>query len=257
MIRPFPWCKLTSLSRFEHCVTDDQRIAVFGNDEPPFAIPAGFCWDHGGEHAWCLRTTGAPSTMTRLHTAFGELVRNAEKAYGVDARVLLVTIACESGPDRNHPSGRSLKSPRTELKYPGRTGEMDFGDGARDAIDWSTSKGMHSSHGIMQTLIGTAHGVAPHLFAGLPPEKFREVLWDPVKSIECGARYMRSFPAAHRFNPVALRFHYGAGGVYLDKRNQWGARMYMAAGKPAEVGIILRFIAYWNDLMSLSGSVSV
>lgn len=256
-ITAFDWTTLTPLSKIRHRVNEDGLIVVQDPTAPysvPFAVGREYEWEVKGiGEEWALRTTGAPSTMSRLETCFGGMTCAVSLITGVDERALMTAIACESGPDHTQPSGRSLKSPRTELGYPGRTGEGDHGDEQRDEQDWLLHKGIHSSHGLMQTLIGTAVGCAPHLFAGCPISKYREVLWDPAKSIEAGARFMACFPAAHLADPVALRFHYASGGVYASPKTRWGARMYELGGVPAEGPCILNWVAFWNDLAEVLG----
>ena len=255
----FDWRKLTGMSVIEHAFNGSQilvRPAGVDQDVEPFELSdwgSTYTWVKNDDDFWVLRTTGAPTTMTKLSACFGEF---ASDAVGIDERVVLTTIACESGPDHTHPSGRSLKSPRTELGYPSRTGERDPGDEARDEIDWNLTKGMKSSHGLMQTLIGTAHRSAPALFSGVPVSKFREVLWDPKNSIAAGTAFMRYFPGPHLSDPVALRFHYAAGGVYPAHDNRWGARMYEYMGKPMEGPCILAWVAFWNDLAEVMGDAT-
>ena len=124
---------------------------------------------------------------------------------------------------------------------PERSGEGDPGDEDRDAQDWTASGGQHSSHGLLQTLIGTAVAARPDLFAGVDPAKYREVLWRPENSIAAGVAYMAHFDASVLADPVALRFAYGAGSVRPSSSNRWGAVLY-------DEIVPLRFIAFWNDL---------
>jgi hypothetical protein len=173
-------------------------------------------------------------------------VDTASSDVAIDERFLFVTIGCEVGDVP--PDGFGLvRAPRTEVGYPRRTGERDHGDGARDAEDWAAyiASGRrsitHSSHGLMQTLISTAVGVRPDLFAGVDPVHFRDVLAEPANSIACGAAYAATFPHAVRKDPLAARFHYGAGGVRPTSHNRWGAVLY-------DEIVPLSFVAFWNDL---------
>jgi hypothetical protein len=255
-IDPFAWRRLTPKGAVEYRLREDGFLALRGEAAPPFVVapkvrradggfgPAslealGFVWvaaDDGD--GWLLRTHGAPSTMDRTLAHWAPLVRELADPLGLDERLALVTIACESGGPA--PDGDGLvKAPRTEKGYPRRAGERDPGDLARDAEDWAASRGMHSSHGLLQTLIGTAYGARPDLFQGVAPADFRKVLWRPANSLACALAYAQSFPAAHLADPLAFRVHYGSGRI-APADNLWGAVVY-------DDRVPLDFLARWND----------
>jgi hypothetical protein len=176
-------------------------------------------------------------------------VDDASANRSIDERFLFVTIGCEVG-DKAPDSLGLVRAPRTEIGYPRRTGESDHGDWERDAEDWAAyiarrRRGItHSSHGLMQTLISTAVGARPDLFAGFDPAHFRDVLADPANSIACGAAYAATFPQSIRTDPLAARFQYGSGSVRPSASNRWGAVLY-------DEIVPLSFIAFWNDLAFL------
>jgi hypothetical protein len=264
-IKPFDWRKLTPLSKIEHRLDADGALLLRGAD--PDAEPLttarvrdgkggfverslhthGFVWTRPDDgDGWLLRTTGEPITMTHTLARWAWPVSQASAELLVDERFLLITIGCEVGDASPDSSGR-VPAPRTEIGYPKRSGESDPGDGARDAEDWAAfvaagKRGTtHSSHGLMQTLVSTAVGVRPDLFAGVDPAQFRDVLAEPESSIACGAAYVATFPAAVRSDPLAARFQYGAGSVRASSSNAWGAVLF-------DELVPLAFVALWNDL---------
>ena len=178
--------------------------------------------------------------MTSISARWGDVVNEVAGAAGVDPRFVLTTIACEAVNADAGNAGGFVKAPRTEKGYPNRTGEGDPGDEDRDAQDWSSSGGQHSSHGLMQTLIGTAVAARPDLFAGVAPAQYREVLWRPENSIAAGVGYLAHFEPSLLADPLALRVAYGAGSV-RSSSNRWGAVLY-------DEIVPLKFIAFWNDL---------
>lgn len=253
----FDWRRLTSASTVAYRLGESGRIDLLSDTSaPPFDTATvrdgsggfverplasiGVVWVPAGDQAWELRTPGDPSTMSGISARWGELVNEIAGAAGVDPRFVLTTIACESGHVAPDADG-FVKAPRTEKGYPARTGEGDPGDEDRDAQDWSASGGQHSSHGLMQTLIGTAYGARPDLFAGVAPAQYREVLWRPANSIAAGVAYLAHFDASVLADPLALRFAYGAGSVRPTTANRWGAVLY-------DEVVPLRFLAFWNDL---------
>lgn len=259
-IAPFTWRRLTDASVVEYALdTRGYLVVRAATTAPPFttarvrdgqggfaeqAIASlGFVWTHAGGDAWALRTRGEPVTMAHVHARYRQLVHAEAPARDVDERIVLVTIASEVGNAAPDADGH-VKAPRTEPGYPSRTGEKDPGDEARDAEDWTISRGAHASHGVMQTLVRTAVGVRPDLFQGLEPARFREVLWDPQKSIACGVAYMATFPSAVRSDPLATRILYGAGSVRPSSGNRWGAVIY-------DELVPLWGLAFWNDLASV------
>jgi hypothetical protein len=254
---PFAWRRLTEQGTLEYRLDEAGRLVLRGTlTAPPFdtasvfdgrlsrLVPLaalGLVWSAAGGDAWELRTTGEPITMSHVAARWGPLVRSIASAAGIDDRFVLVTLGAEAGNPTPDADG-FVKAPRTERGYPQRSGESDHGDESRDAEDWKTSGGAHSSHGLMQTLIGTAVATRRDLFAGVEPSRFREVLWVPENSIAIGVKYMAHFSAVLQSDPIALRFAYGAGSVRLPKKpNRWGALLF-------DERVPLRFIAFWNDL---------
>lgn len=256
---PFSWRHLSDAraNAVEYALNERGYLLLRGTTSaPPFATltvrdgkdgfaprpieSLGFVWTSAGEDAWALRTRGEPQTMTHVRRYFGALAEQETRGRDVDPRVVLVTIASEVGrvvPDANG----YVKAPHAEVGYPGRTGDHDPGDEDRDAIDWESSHGGHSAHGVMQTLIRTAFGVRPDLFQGFEPRQYREVLWRPQNAIACGVAYMQTFPQPVRQDPLATRIMYGAGSVRPSSGNRWGAVIYDEL-VPAWA------VAFWNDL---------
>ncbi len=245
-IAPFGWRELTPVGRIEYCF-QDERILLRGTaTTPPIDVSHSLTpmvWRLHCDDAWELRTKGAPSTVTKLDNVFRDLVRSVSDDMLVDERILLVQSACEAAYSHGEPCGKDLKSPRTEKGYPARAGEYDHGDAARDILDWQRSRGAHSSHGICQLLIGTAHDVAPKLFDGIPVGEYRNVLWRPENSDRALAALALRYAPELRNDPLVVRFIFGAGDVYSSS-NKWGARLY-------DDSVALRWIAFWNDYSSL------
>jgi hypothetical protein len=257
MMNAFDWRRLTDAGTVAYRLDANGRIYLAGDGaaapfetahvrdgrggfvEAPLAS-IGLSWFPAGGQSWELRTRGAPTTMAHVSARWGEVVDAIAIPAGVDPRFVLTTIACEAGNPAPDADG-FVKAPRTEKGYPGRTGESDPGDEARDAEDWRANGGQHSSHGLMQTLIGTAVAARPDLFAGRDPSQYREVLWRPENSIAAGVAYLAHFNASLSADPVALRFAYGAGSVRPSSSNRWGAVLY-------DEIVPLKFVAFWNDL---------
>lgn len=264
-MEPFDWRRLTPLSTIEHRLDLGGALLLRGAaaDRVPFTTvrvrdgkggfvekpleALGFVWSRADDNdGWLLRTAGEPVTMAHAVARWTWPVVDASTDLTVDERFLVVTIGCEVGDAAPDASGL-VRAPRTEIGYPRRRGEGDHGDATRDAEDWvafvaSGRRGVaHSSHGLMQTLISTAVGVRPDLFAGVEPGRFRDILADPAKSIACGAAYVATFPQGVRRDPLAARFHYGAGSVRPTSRNSWGAVLF-------DELVPLTFVAFWNDL---------
>jgi hypothetical protein len=257
-VQPFPWRRLSPSAQMEHCLDAAGVLRLRGADPntPPLGtarVSAGggfvdiplarlhLVWLRAEDgDGWVLRSEGAPSTMTHLGARWGETVRAATAARGIDERFVLATLACEVGDIAPDASGY-VKAPRTELGYPQRTGEHDAGDFARDAVDWRVSRGMHSSHGLMQTLIGVATMARPDLFKGIDPSLYRAVLWVPENSLACGLAHLAHFARDVLADPLASRLHYGAAIAHASTSNVWGmAPVY-------DDRVPLRFLAFWND----------
>jgi hypothetical protein len=270
MIAPFGWTRLTSASAVEHRLAEDGTLRLrVGTESPPFTTARvrdgigsftekplaslGLEWHPANDaDGWVLRTHGDPRTMTHVKARWSELARAAAEPHGVDDRIVLVTIACEVGDLAPDAEGH-VQAPRTERGYPGRTGERDPGDETRDAEDWAQYAAdpqhriTHSSHGVMQTLISTAVEARADLFRELDqPGRYREVLWEPVKSIACGVAHLAGFPAAIKADPLATRFQYGSGHIAASTANRWGTvPLY-------DEVIPLSFVAFWNDLANVT-----
>ncbi len=260
-LSPFPWRRLTPRSLLEHRLDERGELVVrdpaHAHTEPFSSANVrngrggfvssplrtlGMRWTRAAGDGWALRTRGEPITMARTRERWGTLVRAACEPLDLDERVLLTLIACESAGAATDAEGL-VRAPRTEKGYPRRSGESDPGDFERDAEDWRTSRGAHSSHGLMQTLIATATTVRPDLFAGIEPRHYRRVLWVPANSIACGAAYLARFPNDVRTDPLATRFMYGAGRVQ-PAHNRWGAVLY-------DELVPLTWLAFWNDEAAL------
>lgn len=189
--------------------------------------------------AWELRTKGAPLTVKKIRVALAKDIKQAVDETGIDPRILIVQTACEAAYSSTHPSGKDPLSPRTEPGYPGRKGEMDFGDPERDALDVKLSGGRHASFGYTQCLLKTAKDVRPDLFPG-DPRRWRYVLGEPINAFRCIAALYFTLREEVRADPLATRAVFGAGAVIRDPSNGWGVRVY----HPSVIG---RWIAMWND----------
>jgi hypothetical protein len=270
----FDWRRLTQESALEHRLDADGVLRLRARrapDKAPFDalvvrdLRGGFapallptiglvwfpCPDGDG---WMLRTTGPVVTMDRAERVWGDLARAMANPFGIDERLVLTSIACESGAPWPDEDG-FVKAPRTEVGYPRRTGEGDPGDFERDGEDWRNyvlalrhgrPARTHSSHGLMQTLIATAYAVRTNLFAHVDPRFYRAVLWHPQNAISCGVGYLATFPAGELLDPLAARLRYGAGGIRPAK-NRWGALLY-------DEIVPAKFVAFWNDAASLRAS---
>lgn len=269
----FDWRRLTPESALEHRLDGEGvlRLRSPGTVGRPFDTMSardgrgGFapapietrgltwlpCQDGDG---WILRTTGPIVTMLRAERTWGELARAMSAPFALDERLVLTSLACESGAPTPDDDG-FVKAPRTEKGYPRRAGESDPGDFDRDGEDWRTfvtalrqgrPATTHSSHGLMQTLVSTAYAVRPLLFAGVDPRFYRAVLWHPHNAITCGVGYLAGFPASELGDPLAARIRYGAGSVRPTK-NRWGAVLY-------DEIVPAKFVAFWKDAAALRSS---
>lgn len=258
------WKSLTPASELAHCVDDLGQILLRGADPnaEPFTLARvrdgrggfversiaelGFLWTPtetvGG---WALISGNGPTTAASVAKLWTRLAEDACAPLNLDPQFILTTIACEASAARPDADG-FVKAPRTEKGYPRRVGEGDAGDFARDAEDWRTSHGAHSSHGLMQTLISTATAARPDLFKGMDPSQFRTVLWSPANSIACGAAYLAGFPPSVLADPLAVRIHYGAGSVRVPQStpNRWGAVVF-------DDLVPMQWIAKWNDAAAI------
>lgn len=256
MLTAFDWRKLTPSSQIEHSFDGRDiwlRESQFGRPlllpalvAAERAIPCAIEYDDSFSGAECrmrLRTVGAPSTVSKLWSEFEPMIRDVSLDVGVDPRVLLVQAACEAAHSTTEPCGKDPRSPRTELGYPGRTGESDTGDYDRDSIDMASSYGMHSSHGLTQLLIGTGIAVRPDLFVGVPPRFYRDVFAVPRNAFEMlAALIVRARPET-QLDPLALRAFFAAGGVYASG-NAFGARAY-------NVSVFLHWLSFWGDAATI------
>jgi hypothetical protein len=260
-LQPFPWRRLTPNSALEHGLDAVGILLLRARDEakrgaPPLTdarvrdgegnfhrVPLdalGLTWVQAENgDGWMLRTKGAAVTMAQVASQWGLVVQAVSSLLGVDERILLATLACEVGALGLDAEGL-VKAARTEKGYPRRTGENDSGDFDRDLEDWTQSRGAHSSHGVMQTLIATAVAVRPELFEGIEPSRYRTVLWDPAHAITCGAAYLATFPDSVRRDPLASRFQYAGGRIAPTAKERWGAALY-------DELVPLTFLAFWND----------
>jgi len=250
MIPSFAWRTITPSSRIEYRLDDDRRIyvrdlATHGRPALGAAdVLAPATWEDGGDEArgHVLRTKGAPSSVARMWSTFGDQIAASADAHKVDRVLVMVQAMCEAGRSSSHPSGYNPRSSRTEPGYPDRMGENDLGDLERDARDWSASGGAHSSHGLAQALISTAAGLVPEL-RRLDPRSHRGWLYETANSWRTIALYLARLPDRERLDPVRARCAYNAGGVYESTRNAWGARMWSPA-------VVWTMVAYWNDAQS-------
>lgn len=263
-LRAFPWARLSASSSVVHRVDESGRLVLRGvGSAAPFTTfrvrdgkggfqeadlgARGFEWTAVGADAWELRTKGDPVTMGRTESLWSDLVRDASAEAGIDERIVLTMIGSETGSVGGPDAQGLVRAPRTEKGYPERTGESDPGDARRDALDWKQSGGMKSSHGLMQTLIGTAAHVRPDLFAGVPVARYREVLWQPAASIAAGVaaivalvkQWDQSLSALG--DPLAVRMIYAGSYATTTAANRWGV------GPLYDELVPLLYVAFWND----------
>lgn len=255
----FGWRKLHTLSAIEHRLDASGFVLLrMGSSDPPFTTMTkvrtgkggfheaslesrGFAWSKVGD-GWALRARSI-APVQRAKAYYGEIAKRQGASAQIDPRFLLVTMACESMAPAPDKIG-AVKAPRTEKGYPGRTGEGDIGDYDRDLLDWKASRGAHSSHGLMQTLIRTAVDVRPDLFEGTDPRLYRTILWSPELSIACGAaaiaKMLSAWPMA-KGDPLAMRTIYASGGLHKDPSSRWGVVFY-------DELVPVSFLALWNEL---------
>jgi hypothetical protein len=263
-IQAFGWSKLTAQSAIEHRLDASGALLLrMGDLEPPFMVARardgkggfgdvelarlGFTWQRVGD-GWALRSPRHAADLKRAVQFYGSLALREAAAAQIDPRAVLVTMVCESGAPAPDAHGW-VKKPRTEQGYPNRAGENDAGDFERDLEDWTKTGGLKSSHGLMQTLIGTAVSVRPDVFQGWEPKLYRTALWIPENSIKCGVGAMaslaRKVPRV-RVDPHALRIAYGAGlGGLAPHANRWGVRVF-------DDLVPMHFVGVWNELACLT-----
>ena len=262
---PFPFRTATASGRILYRLNECGLLVVQGIT-PPFPARFGTYWagvTNGNE--WALRTPGDPSTMLRIVDAYGDFVRSSSDKWKVDERVIFTSIGCESG-----------GNPRAQRAEPGYPDYPAYDpklvnsilSPARDAQNIADPKwkGSRASYGLTQILLSTANAVQPALFAGVSPEAWREVLFDPAKNIDIAAKlYAGDGLKTAGLDPIAIRFQAGAGsdsktpnGVHIgsseearatrnpDFEHGWGAESYSEE-------IVIRFLGFWNDLQAVQG----
>jgi hypothetical protein len=249
MIPSFEWRTLTAASRLEYRLDDATRmlhVRELGTharpdltgDVPRF-LGATSWGDGNAEKGWPLRTGGAPEGVARMWSTFGDMIEAAASSAGVDRQLVMVQAMCEAARSSSHPSGYNPRSSRTEPGYPDRSGENDIGDTERDARDWASNGGTHSSHGLAQALIGTAARLVPEL-RKMDPRSHRGWLYDPANSWRTIALYIAQLSEHDRTDPIRARCAYNAGAVYKSTGSAWGAVMWSPA-------VVWALVAYWND----------
>jgi soluble lytic murein transglycosylase-like protein len=154
------------------------------------AFPGGIGWRNTaggvvleGESA-PQGTDGAPLTVRRIWKDFGPIILKVAVQTGVQAELIIATIATESR-------------------------------GVRDAM--RTEPDGRQSVGLMQTLIGTASETLGREVTG-------EELKDPETSITAGALYIRQQRTRTEFQPPLVAAAYNAGSLREVDANRWRLR---------------------------------
>lgn len=239
MLNPFDFRKFSATSSREYKF-DGKRILI---KEPAFSVSNEVAipcyWTLSTDSSWYLRTKGKPTTMTKLNDCLGTLADQIGQELGVDKRYFLVQSACEARFSSKSEYGKDPLSPRTEIGYPGRTGEDDTGDTTRDALD----DGTHCSFGLTQLLLATARQVAPEQFKGVSRPQHRYQLAYPSVAFTAFGRLIKTYPEDVQLDPMKTRVSLGAGGVYHGS-GPWGVRLYNES-------VILHWMAFWNDLVEV------
>jgi hypothetical protein len=159
------------------------------------------------------RTSGAPTTVTRIWEAYTEAINHSASAYGVPCQIIVATIAIESG---------------------------GHADAIRKAPGYvSDERTPHLvSVGLMHTLLSTARET-------LRMNLDRDYLLVPGHSIDAGTAYIREQADLTAFDPPLVAAAYNAGGLYDEPglENRWKVRQ-----SPIGTGIHLdRFVRLFND----------
>ena len=194
---------------------------------------------------WRPTSGDATKRIDAARKAYADTLASLDRRFGNGngalADLILATAYMESRAALPGPDGL-VRAPRTEPGYPGRSGDSDPGDVERDAEDWARSKGAHSSHGVMQTLVRTAYGLDPKGL-GEDPRQHRARLANPAYSLELGARYLAGAVRKEQqerpgpLDPVRLRAHYNAGAPY-PRDTPWGT--------PVAAADHWLWVAAWN-----------
>ena len=164
------------------------------------------------------RTSGAPTTVTRVWEQYHDPVNKWADQYEVFCELILAVICTESGGDsasrRNEPGYVS------DMTTPGKV-----------------------SIGLMQTLISTARDVLNDARVD------GQWLLVPENSIQAGTAYIQKQRAITRLDPPKVACAYNAGGIYDNDgpENRWKMRMY-PIGTSAHCD---RFVKWFNDAVAV------
>ncbi len=250
-IQPFDWRRLSAHSQMEHRLAADGTLRLRGlhPDEAPLDLarvfPAGMdpYWERPADRdGWILRRSKTSWDMRRIVSDWGGPARSVADPLGIDERAVLVLIQCETGGVLERDADGYVKAPRTAEGYPEHGGDRDKGDFFRDAEDWRASRGMYSSHGLMNTRIGDAMIARPDLFASIEPTLYRSVLWVPENSLACALAHVANYPSEVLADPLLFRIRYrGHATVEVSPATKWGLAPI------CDDRVLLRFIAFWND----------
>jgi hypothetical protein len=235
---------MTLLVRIAAALLDLVARLVARPGPPPVAAPppqasvaqqrrfGGRVWrtDALGVHAdgvlW--RTPGEPVTCAAILTLFEAPLLAAAKKHGIDAALLIMTIATETGRIRD----AGFTGPRT-FRWEAHVLNRDVATPFRGSY----------SAGPMQVLATTARdivstqgktyglGYAPFALAPALAEKpatapGRLPLYDPAVALDIGAAVIRRGLRATGDDPILVAAAYNAGGLYESGANAWRLRSH-------------------------------
>ncbi len=170
------------------------------------------------ENCGIERTSGTPTTVTRVWEQYHDPVNKWAAQYDVYCELILAVICTESSGDaasrRNEPGYVS------DTATPGKV-----------------------SLGLMQTLISTAREAVND------PTVDGQWLLVPENSIQAGTAYIRRHRPATLLDPPKVACAYNAGGVYDNDgvQNRWKMRMYpIGTGAHCD-----RFVKWFNDAVAV------
>jgi hypothetical protein len=169
------------------------------------------------------RTSGAPSTVTRIWETWSREINATARARRVPCALIIATIATESGGNAN--AVRLEPGYSSDEATPGKV-----------------------SPGLMQTLISTAR-------EALQLSCDRAWLLQPANSIEAGTAYIARQARLTELDPPLVAAAYNAGRLkeQTSEQNRWKLRQYpIGTGKHCD-----RFVRFFNDAVAVLGTHAV
>jgi peptidoglycan L-alanyl-D-glutamate endopeptidase CwlK len=177
---------------------------------------------HADGHVW--RTAGEPATCRAIVELYGTVIDAAARRHGVNAALIVMTIATEVGFARAE-GFTGAKTFRWEAHVPNRDVTPPF-------------KGTYSA-GPMQVLATTARGIVREMKLDYDPIEVAPALrtrpvtapvslplYDPALSIDIGAAVIRRQMRLTGDDPILVAAAYNSGGIYRSRSNAWRLRSH-------------------------------